>query len=227
MMAPASARAKVYNSDGTEATDVNWDNVVWSSPDSSRFAVQGDGDLIGEYISINAYEQGIYNFTAVYTYQVEENGEMVDKTATGSATVLVVTRGRIDPGNNSADVKAGYIFATNTGTDTLSQADFWITQENGINYINAPGGVSLLLNVENDIDGLTNWRILGSVLKVPDGLTYTTKTPCIWYGTFAIKDRNGSGYTKVTSFLGPDSSIAWPTAFIYVHSSNNTFQITY
>lgn len=197
-----------------ELTEEEQQNIHWSSSDTSLFQII-NGSMNGSGMVISAYQPCKVRFTITY-----EN-------AITTSTVLFVNRGVVNPFMDlSSSIKKAYIFDLNEDTNDFSISDFWYTVDNGVNYINAPAGASLILNSEqySNPNLGTNWTIAGSVLKVPDNLVYSTYIPCVWYGTFIVKTRSG-GYVKITSFLAPEHNLDVPTRFLYEYSNNGEFQL--
>lgn len=195
-------------------TEEEQQNVHWSSPDTDLFKII-NGSMNGSWMVLATYQSCRVRFTVTY-----EN-------AVANSTILFVNRGTVNSFLYSpSDIKKAYIFNIGEDTNDLNLADFWYTVSDGVNYINAPSGVALILNSEQypNPELGTNWTIVGSVLKVPDNLVYSTYMPCVWYGTFIVKTHSG-GYVKITSFLAPEHNINVPAGFLYEYSSNGEFQL--
>lgn len=175
------------------------EQIVWACLDPEKITMISD--LTGYFVAFRANGPGVVRFTVVY-------GE-----SNASAQIVFMNDGRLDVTSVSPTVGQGYIFSTDTTTDNLTEADWWIERRDNKNYLCAPGpsgggGISKILNAETivPIKGIS-WEILACVLKVPDNLTYVTELPCDWYCSYIVKTRSGShvklqSFTRFTSFDG-------------------------
>lgn len=209
--------AEVYDSDGNVVplTDEQKQNITWSCSDSSIvFNVS-----TGIAATITAYGSKAITLTAAY------------EGCSGTAKVVFVKQAsNSTTGSATSSYGVGYIFASDTMTTDTSTADFYYTLSGGVWYLCAPGGIAQILDREFYTDGSGNVTILPSVLKVPDGLTYSTQIAAVYYGTFIIKDRNGTGYTKVQCALDSNPASVGGNAanFWYEHTdSSKVFKLIY
>jgi len=202
---------------GNTVAPINTNDIVWSSPDNPVWSATG---LTANYCSSTQNR---------YVLRVDFNGDIYTDVNTGDMTPIHLTLSAeavviLVYSNSEFPGQTDYFNMTNIQcVSGPIGAEIYHTNEGGVDYINAPFGMALILDQE--IDPLTNeinWFILGSVKKIPDGLTFTdTKLPLTNYGTYIVR-LSGGGYAKVQAHMG--SSIMW---FLYSTSPDNQFSIHY
>jgi hypothetical protein len=193
------------------------ETAVWTVESIPEGCFTLTTDLNGFFFGGYANGPGMLHCTV--TYQGE----------TAKAQTMIISRGTIDPANVSATYKTGFIFDSKIGTDNLDEADIWYTFENDTWYLNAPGGVSLILNSEPDPfeGGIYSWKTSGTVLRVPANLAYDIKVPCAKMGVYILKPRNGIGYVKFTNFVWPYNQLSNPIGFLFERFTEEACNLHY
>jgi hypothetical protein len=195
--------------------------IAWTSPDADgKIKLTGDLNWTGYNVSFAPLEPAILNFTAIFTY---DGG-----TTEASARIVVFHRPQIDLARTDPEVPDGFDFTNGIGT-TFENSDIFYTCEDGINYINAPGGISLILhNEENPFLGGISDTLLGGVLQVPDNLVFDVKVPAEYQAIYILKPKSGVGYVKMSSTTWTDG-INHPFGTkryqAYEYSSTGVFQL--
>lgn len=223
----AGAQATIYNAEG-QLVELSYqeaeESIVWTCSDSSKFYLSGDLNMTGGSVTFVAEDTGVIYFTATYTYTVE--GQVF--TTTARANVIIIDRPQIDLGGTYADFPDGFDFANELGT-TLANSDIYYTKEDGINYINAPGGISKILGVEylppTGTEPTISPYTLGSILKVPEGMVFETKILAEPWTAYIVKPRTGSGYAKVFNTVSTDQTIQQLLGLQYEYSPTGEFQL--
>lgn len=190
-----SAWAYLRDLDTGEIVDLNDTEVnqfKWSF-DTTDIEIENN---IGQAVAIAISSPKVVRYTVTYTYEVQvqtinpETGEPVitteERQLSANGSIIAIESGTIPLYNQ------GYVFATKTVTSTET-ADFWYSRIGEINYINAPNGVAFVLD-------RVVFEDLGGILRVPEGLTFTNQLPCVHYGAFIVKTRDGK-YVKMVNFL--------------------------
>jgi predicted small lipoprotein YifL len=224
----AAAQATIYDNEGqpvTLAYEEAEASIVWTCSDPSKISLHpGDGNMTGDNVTFEALDTGVLNFTATYTYTVE--GQIF--TTTARANVIIINRPLIDLGGTYADFPEGIDFINGTGA-TIVNADIYYTKENGVNYINAPGGISKIVGIEylppTGTEPTISDCVLGSILRVPSGLTFETKVPADAWCSYIVRPRSGVGYAKIFNLVSlnmPLNQLVW---LQYEYSADGEFQL--
>lgn len=224
----AGAQATIYDAEGNPVVlpyEEAEASIVWTCSDLSKIELSvGDNNLTGDSVGFVALDTGVLIFTATYTYTVE--GEVFVTTA--KANVIIINRPMLDIPGTDPNYPDGFDFITGTGT-TLANSDIYITKEDGVNYINAPGGISKILGLEYLPQTGTETTIspysLGSILQVPADMTFVTKIPAENFVSYIIRPRSGVGYAKIFNLISPTEPIARNTAIQYEYSADGEFNL--
>lgn len=143
---------------------------------------------LGSSILLDVMQPKAVGYTVAYKYDVQvqdtdpDTGEPIirieERQISASGRIVVIDYEVIPVATDQ-----GFNFEARA-VSTLADSDFWYSREDGVNYINAPGGASMVL-------GPTVFEELGGILREPTGLSYATKLPCTHYGAYIVKTRSG------------------------------------
>jgi hypothetical protein len=183
--------------------------IVWTTLDSNPSDLvtinESTASMTGTFIAFNANGPGVARFTARYK--------------DSSATTQIVFMN-----HNMFYLGQGYIFASNTITPTIDDADWWIEKrENGIylcTSVNSTDGISKILDPEEIVPGRgISWQILGCVHNVPENLKYEPELLKGAYCSYIIKMKSGA-YVKLQTIV---DDVGASITFLYEYSTNTEF----
>lgn len=205
---------------GKEVVPTDTSKIIWSTPNNPIWSGTGTKAF---YLNNT---QGSFTLNAVYNgdiYTDVDTGDMTPITVNLSASAIVnLVYSNV---NSAASGQTDYYNMSNHQfLSSATGAEIYHTNEGGTDYINAPYGMAHILDSEIDpYTGDTNWHILGSILKVPDGLTLTDtkKLPLVNYGVYIVQ-LSGGGYAKVQADVW--GSIMW---ILYSTSDTTDFDVHY